>query len=69
MKVSHWFSEVLKLVVAQLTVDVKVITALGTASVDGPKVIDWLVTFTTGVSISGDAIGENRGATSLISGL
>jgi hypothetical protein len=33
-------------VLAQLAVDVKVITASGTASVADPKVIDWLVTFT-----------------------
>jgi hypothetical protein len=31
---------------AQSTVDLNVITGSGTGNVDGPKVIDWFVTFT-----------------------
>lgn len=38
--------KVLKLVLAQLTADVNLITALGTVNVDGPKVIVWFVALT-----------------------
>jgi hypothetical protein len=37
---------VLKVVLAQLTFDVNVITASGTVNVEGPKVIDWCVALT-----------------------
>ena len=46
MEVSHSFVEMLKLVLAQLTEDVNVITASGTINVDDPKVMLWFVTFT-----------------------
>ena len=45
-EVSHSFVVVLKLVLAQLTEDVNVMTAFGTGNVDAPKVIDWCVAFT-----------------------